>query len=355
MKKYFALKLGLFLILIAFGLSVKAQNNCTVKLDSAKELFSSGQIEEIPSLLDSCLLNGFSKDEQIQAHLLLIQVYLFDSNRDKAEEVMTRFLHLFPNYKVQPNDPAELVELYKSFMVQPTWGLGITSSVNMSQVSVLQHFSTENLNSLSSKYDQNGVGFAAGLHLNKYFRGNLWLSADILYSTSNFKRTDQLGGGNEELSYSEKTGWFSVPLYLNYCIGKGRLAPYLFAGGEFGYLFVDKTYILRQNLINNAISDVVQKSTDNRKNRESINSWAIGGVGLRYRALSGYFDFALGYKYCLMPFVKKGNRYSNNDALYNYQYIDDDFKINRISCSIGYTKLFYKTKKRNIDNAQNIK
>lgn len=347
MKKFFAPQVALFLILIAFSHVGKAQDSCMAKLDSAKELFNSGQIEEIPTLLNPCMQNGLSKEDLIQAHLLLIQVYLFDSNREKAEEVMTRFLHLFPDYQVQPTDPAELVELYKTFVVRPTWGLGLVAGANLSQVSVIQHFSTENLSSLDSKYILGSPGFDAGIRINRFFRRSLWLSLDLMYGTANLKRSDVLSGGKEKLTYTEETGWFSAPLYLNYAFGKGQWVPYVFAGGEVGYLFVDKSRISRHNLTSDSYPDVVQGTRDNRKNRNPLNAWALGGIGLRYKALGGYFNFAMSYKYSLMPLVKKENRYSDNDRLFYYQYIDDDFKLNHISCSLGYTKLFYSSRKRN--------
>ncbi len=352
MEKYFASTLAVLLVLIVLAFPANAQKDCSAKLSYAKELFNSGQIEEIPSLLDSCLQKGFTKEEKIQATLLLIQVYLFDSNREKAEQFMVYFLQNFPNYEVQSTDPIEFVELYKSFKVKPTWGLGVTVGCNLPQVSVLQHFSTENLNHLDSKYSPDGIGFDAGLHLNRYFHSNFWLSLDIRYAMVNFKRKDMLGKNSEELNYSEKTGWLSMPLYLNLSFGKGRLSPYFYAGGDFSYLLVDKSYILRRNLVDNTIPDIVQKSTDIRKNREFLNIWALGGMGLQYKVMGGYFNIAFGYSYCLMPYVKGKNRCSDSNMLYYYQYMDDDFKVNRISCSVGYTKHFYRIKKKKTDNAE---
>ena len=345
MKEFFAPKLALLMVLIVFGLPVNAQTDCVAKLDSAKMLFNSGQIEEIPSLLEPCLRIGFAKQDKIQAYLLLIQVYLFDSNREKAQQIMSEFLHSFPDYDIQPSDPTEFIELYKTFRVKPIWGIGIAGSINASQVLVKQHYSTDNLNKLNSKYSPDILGFDGGLHICKFFKSNIWISADFQYSITNLKRKDILGVKNEALNYSESTGWFTAPVYLSYSIGRGRIAPYIYAGGEAGYLFVDKSYIVRQNLVDNSIPNIEQKSTDNRLNRKSFNAWALGGVGLLYKTMGGYFNLSIGYRYSLMPFVKKENRYANINSLYYYQYIDDDFRINRFSCSIGYTKVFYKIKK----------
>jgi hypothetical protein len=356
MKKPVALLSCLVFIMLALNFSVSyAQDSCATKLKQAKELFESGQIEQIPSLLDSCLQNGFSKDEKIQASRLLIQVYLFDSNLDMARQTMTRFLHDFPEYKSRPDDPAEFIELYKSIKIKTTWGLGFSAGTNMSQVTVVEHFSTENLNKLNSKYSPNGFGIDAGLHINRYFSSYLWLSLDIRYSMMKLKRTDILGNNLEELTYSEKTDWLTSPLYLNVSFGKGKFSPYLFAGGEFGYLFISTSDIRRHNLTDNTVKDVVKHSKNTLRNREPINVWASGGIGLQYKVPGGYFNMTLGYNYCLLPYVNKKNRYTDNDNLFYYQYIDDDFKINRYFCSLGYTKLFYKIKNKRINNAETSK
>lgn len=348
MQMYFASKLHFLLILVVLSLPSKAQfNSCSLKLDSAKELYNSGQIEEIPSLLDSCLKNGFTKEQKIQADLLLIQVYLFDSDREKAEVVMTSFLRDFPDYKIQPNDPIEFVELYKLFKIRPTWGIGINTGANIPQVSVLEHFSTENLNKLNSKYSPSGLGFDFGLHVNRYFfQKNYWISLDIQYSMVNLKRVDILGDNVEEMKYIEKTGWLSAPLCFNLSFGKGKLTSYIFAGAEFGWLLMDNSYIVRRNLAYSSVPNIVQKSKDVRKTREPVNVWAKGGIGLQYKALNGYFNFALGYNYCMLTYNKGSNRYINNDNLFYYQYIEDNFRINRIICSFGYTKPFYRIKKK---------
>ena len=352
LHKHVAPVLHLLLLLIVVTLNAKAQNDCTSKLNHARELFSSGQIEEIPSLLDSCLQNGFTKEEKIQADLLLIQVYLFDSNREKAEMVMNSFLRNFPDYKIQSGDPVEFTELYKSFRIKPTWGLGVIGGINLPHIIVQEHFSTENLNKLNSSYTPAGVGFDFGFHMNRYFQRNLWATLDLQYSIINFKRKDMLGNNLEDINFSEKTGWLSAPLYVNYSFGENKFSPYVFAGADFGYLFVDKTYILRHNRVDNTIPDIVQKSRDNRNNRELINIWAKAGIGLQYRALNGFFNFAIGYNYGLMPYVKGSNQYTDNNGLYYYQYIDDNFKVNRVTCSLGYSRLFYRIKKKKIENVE---
>ncbi|HEY4785884.1 MAG TPA: hypothetical protein VIH57_07535 [Bacteroidales bacterium] len=341
-----------FILVFAFvvlGFSVNAQQDCSSKLDKARELFSSGQIEEIPSLLESCLESGLTKEEKIQATILLIQVYLFDSDREKAEQYMVFFLQNFPEYEVKPSDPAEFKELYKSFELKPVWGIGVIAGSNLPIVSVTQHYSTENLNKLNSKYSPNGIGFDAGLYINKYILPNLWISLNMRYSMINFKRKDMMAD-QEELNYSEKSGWISAPFSINFSLGTSRLSPYLFAGADFGYLISDKSYILKRNLVDKTIPNVVQKSTDIRRNREALGISALGGLGLQYKAMGGYFNISLGFSYYLTPYVKSGTRYSDTNRLYYYQYIDDDFKVHRLSFALGYTKIFYRFMKKKTES-----
>ena len=341
----FARKIVILIFFLTLGLNLMAQDSCSLALDSAKNLFNSGQIEEIPDLLSPCIAKGLSQQEEIQAYLLLVQVYLFDSDMDKAEKTMTEFLGKYPAYKPRPADPAEFVELFKTFRVRPTWGIGINVSPGLADVYVKEKYTTDNFSTLNSKYHPNKLGFGSELQVSRYFGKYFWVAANFQFSTLSLKRTDMLGGNSEELNFTEKTSWFSVPLTLNVSIGKGKWAPYFFAGGEMGYLLSDRTTIVRHNNADSSIPNVTQGTTGNLSNRERNSICALGGVGVQYKILGGYFNFSIGYKYSLKPFVKQGNRYADNNMLYYYQYLDDDFRINRYYCSFGFTTLFYRIKK----------
>jgi hypothetical protein len=339
----------LVLILVVCSLSSSGQYNCTGKLAYAHQLFDLGQIEQIPSLLDSCLEKGFSKDEQADALRLLIQVYIFDSNRSKAEQVMIRYLKIFPEYTLKPDDPVEFTEIYKAFRVMPNWSFGFTAGLNMTQVLVWQHFSTESLNKSNSSYSPAGLGFDAGFHVNRYFMDNLWLSLDVRGLVLKFQRKDVIRSQSEELTYRERSGWITAPLYVNYSVGKGRFSPYAFIGGEAGYLLSSNAEIQRHQL-DNVVPDMTN-SVSVKNSRKALNFWALGGLGVRYKLPGGFLNFSLGYHYAILPYENKNKRYTNSNDLFYYQYVDDDFSVNRFSCSIGYSKLLYKIKKRKVENA----
>lgn len=330
-----------------------AQSTCSEKLNYAQELFTSGQIEQIPELLDSCLKDEFTKQEKAQAYSLLIQTYLFDYNREKAESAMTDFLKQFPGYSPQPSDPVELVELYNTYKVKPVWSFGLIAGPTMSHILVTEHFSTENLSKLNSEYRYK-IGLDAGIRIGRYFSKKIWLSLDVRYSLQDYEKKSFMSNNREELIFKERSNWITVPLQINISFGKGTLSPYIFAGGELGYLIRAEADIKRHDLYEQ-FPTIINKSVSVTNIREPINAWITGGVGAKIRLSKGYFDFNVGYAYCMTPYVDKSKRYSNNNVLYYYQHIDEDFKLNRYFCSVGYNMLLYKIKKKRVDNVDTNK
>lgn len=354
MKKAFICTVVFVCLILSSNFGVYAQDSvCSGKLKYARELFSSGQIEQIPSLLDSCLQKGFSKEEKVQAYKLMVQAYLFDYNRDKAEIAMMKFLQQFPRFVAHESDPVEFVELFRSFQKLPTWGFGFNLGGNLSDISVSKSYTTENPENSKARY-LGKFGFDVGLEIDRYFTNNFWISFLIRYSMLNYRRQNNLNNYQEELIYNERMGWITTPLILNYSIGKKKFSPFFFAGGEFGYLLSARSDIKRHDfaeefpvISNNSISVI--------KSRENMNIWVSGGLGLRYRINSGFWSLSIGYAHGLLPLANKSKRFSNNNMLYYYQYIDDDFKMNRYFCSVGFSKHLYKIKKKKADNAETNK
>ena len=109
-------------LLLVFG-NLTAQN-CTQSLRNAERAYAEGRIGEIPTLLDLCLRGGFNKAEQVKAYRLLTLSYLYQYETASAEKAMLSFLREAPDYKLDPNDPAPFVKLYKRFRTSPVfwWG-----------------------------------------------------------------------------------------------------------------------------------------------------------------------------------------------------------------------------------------
>ena len=85
----YALKPLYFILLFVIGSQYAfSQTDCSVKLDSAQNLFENGIIEEIPQVLNPCIEEGFTREQKISAYKLIILTYLFDDNQQGAESTM---------------------------------------------------------------------------------------------------------------------------------------------------------------------------------------------------------------------------------------------------------------------------
>jgi hypothetical protein len=327
-----------FVILIAvqFSVGLQGQSNCSAQLKLAKQLFDSGQIEQIPSLLDSCLQKGFTAKEKITAYQLLIQTYLFDYNQSKADETMVRFLKDFPNYILSDNDAPEIKELYESFTVQPAWSFELLAGGNMSIIAPKQYFTTFNYQTFENK-NTIGFGYNVGLQATKYFGKHFAASVGAKYVGSEYQNSENNKDGTVNTEIVEKTSWITVPImgYYFYNLKKSNFIPFIFCGAELGILSnsqADLSVRFSGNTPPNKGSGI-----DLTETRNKTNIWISSGIGLKYRLSRGSIKCWAGFNYSLNTFVKKESRYQNMDNILNYQHIDDDFLYNHIFINVSYS------------------
>jgi hypothetical protein len=338
-----SVKIFLFVLFALSSAFSFAQNPCNDKLNYAKQLFESGQIEQIPDILDSCLENGFGKSEENQAYRLLIQTYLFDYNRDKALEVMFWFLKKYPEYTFTASDPLEIKEVFDAYKIQPNWGFGIYGGTTLSQVNSLQNFSVLNLNNLNSAYKQK-LGSNIGLFIEKYMGPHFALSLGFNFKTVNFQNDEISSNNQTSVTLKESTSWYSSPLSFSYVFGKGRVAPFIFCGTDFEILLKAKgDFLLRINQNNNSIISQ-SGSSDIKASRKQFNCSAFGGLGLRYKIPKGYLKLWMGYSYAFTDYVNSSNRYQNINNIMKYGYLDDNMQRNQFTIAFTYSRILYKIK-----------
>jgi hypothetical protein len=333
-------------LLLINVLAISQQSNCSERLKQARELFESGQIEQIPSLLDSCIKVGFSKDEKIQAYRLLIQAYLFDSNIEMADSIMMKLLNQYPDYSIESTDPAEFIELFNTFKFVPLWAIGITIGSNISQAIVIENYSLANINNLNSKYSPEGIGFNAGVYGNKYLKNDLWISMALNYSEYKLENNEFMNNSSEQLVYKEKSQWLSLPITLNRSFFSKKIKPFIHLGAEFDFVTSVSSEIKRITQSKNSPPSIELTNMNINGFRNKFNMSALGGIGATYNCSFGVFQFLAGYRFTILPYVNGNERYSNQSMIYYYQHIDDNFKINNIYFSIGFAHLFYKIKKK---------
>lgn len=334
----------LIVVLTGFvGIAVSGQSGCSSKLEQAKQLFESGQIEQIPSLLDSCLDNGFTKEELEIAYQLLIQTYLFDYNQSKADETMTRFLKKFPNYAVKENDPAEIKELFETFELQNTWSLELMAGGNMSHLIADQYYSTYDLPALetSNKYK---FGFNAGIQVTRYMGNHFGIAFGLKYVMSNYQNIESVSEAYKESKIDENTSWIALPVTFQwYLLEKKRVTPFIFAGAEAGYILYSEADLRTRSSANDAY--IKGEGFDLSKSRNQFQYGLTGGLGLKWRLSRGSFKVWGGYTYNLQSFAKE-NRYANSENILYYHHIDDDFVYNLIFVNVSYSVDLYRIRKK---------
>lgn len=319
------------------------QNLCTQTLKEAHELYDIGRIHEVPALLDSCLQNGFSKAEKIQAYRLMILSYLFQDEDEKAEENLLSLLRLDPDYKVnEAIDPAEFVNLYNTYRTLPVVSIGLLGGVNQSRVSLKQEISTDNQNSSQPKYSP-GYGYQFGLIADILLKKNYQLTTAILFSGKKYEMDNERMFGYTSLNIVESQNWLEIPVTLKYNFGKRKFKTFVQAGLS-GNIFLSSNAILTRVSIADD-NDASGPSVDVSDLRKRFNCSAVMGLGARYKIGYGYVILDIRYNLGLANVVNVENRYSNSELIYYYGHIDGDYKLNNINVSVGYLKSLYKPKK----------
>lgn len=340
---YKALLIIVFVVYVT--VDMHGQSVCADKLTQAKQLFESGQIEQIPLLLDSCLERGFAREDQLVAYQLLIQTYLFDYNQAKADETMTRFLKEFPTYKVQESDPAEIKELFDSYESFPVWSFELMAGANMSHIITNQYYSTYNLQELE-RSDNIKFGFHAGLQASRYFGKHFGVSLGVKYINSSYQHTESVNETNKQSKITENTSWIGVPLSGQWYIISGKtMTPFLFLGAEAGYILESKADFRVK--FDAAGQPTIVKGSDAgmAQVRNRIQYGVTGGLGVKCKFTKGTFKLWAGYTYNLNSFPKS-SRYEDMDKILNYQHVDDRFAYNHIYITASYSLDLYRIRKK---------
>src|SRR5436853_446608 len=110
-----ALSFGVLIIFSSYS-GIFAQNLCSQNLKKAQKEYDEGRLTEVSGILESCLKDGFTRDQKLQAYRLLILTNLFSDQPDIAEQHLLHLLKEDPEYKINPGvDPAEFVTLFNQY------------------------------------------------------------------------------------------------------------------------------------------------------------------------------------------------------------------------------------------------
>lgn len=339
------------LILLFSAIQSYAQlTSCAQTLRLAQSTYEQGRLHEVPSLLQSCLSNGFNKQEKVAAYKLLVLSYLYLEEPQKADEAMLNLLRTDPYFQInEAVDPAEFIGLYKSFRTDPIYRVGVSIGVNTTQPNVKSSVETATNSKSSYKY---GLAFQAGANVEIPLKKDKFtLNPSILFQQKAFDVKSKVSRGtdlNGIERFNTTTGrenetWIAVPITVQYNLfPKSRFNPYL-AGG-FSTDFCLNADITIETIQDNA--GAVQEKTV-KLSRNKINLSAIVGAGGKLSIFGGYFIGEVRYHHGLLNVNNEEKAYDNNDVVFSNNLGDSVFKLNSISITVGYVQNIFNPKKLN--------
>jgi len=341
---------------------------CVLVLKEAEKFYDEGKLEKIPSILDACVESGFSREEKIKAYRLLTLTYLFDDNKEMAEQSIENMLKLDPEHVInEAIDPIEFIYLYNEYRTEPILTYGINGGVNISNVRLIEQYSldNDNLNTDGSNNTYfNKSGFQGGLQGGMMLLKNMHLNVGLTFKTTKIRFTqdyylnsfdnsaDTLSSfGN--LESIENHSWLRVPINFTYDIKiTPKLYTYVRVGGHLGSLVSAKSTLTRTYSTNSSVAPVTGPPEDIRIRRNLLNYGLTGGLGFKYRIPKGNIFLDVRYNYSLRN-LNVGDQYKggtafpvNQNLLYKYYSVDDNIIMDDLAFTIGYSRFFYKPKKK---------
>ena len=348
--------LGLIILSFFFTNKSYSQTLCSQNLSAAQNSFDNGHLYSIPSDLKDCLDNGFTKQEKIQAYKLLTITYLFIDDPISAENSYLSLLHLDPEHQLDPSiDPIELIYLSRKFKTTPIFELTLgKAGMNFSSTSVIHNNGVDNTSLTVEKYTPM-IGFQLGAAANLNITPQLSLNGEFLFSNRRFSYYNVLFVDDPQ-NYIESQVWVEAPFYLKYAFKKNRFYPFIYAGYSLETLLganwsigLDDITRKSDNSVDE-ITPVTGPDVNIKSIRKTFSSSLVFGLGFRYRIGYQYLSFDFRAKGGMKNLVDASKQLDTTDPVieelrFRYGSVEDDFRLNSLSFSIGYVKPLYKPRK----------
>jgi hypothetical protein len=322
-------------LFLAWLLNINAQMNCSEQLIQAQRRFDEGLLDDIPRLLESCLVSGFTKEERLNAQKLLVLTYLFRDDAQNADDEMLRFLKSFPEYSLTPSDPKEFVNLYNTYRTDPILRIEPFLGLNYSLPAVFEHFGVGDLSQNVPEYSS-GFGVSAGANYTDRLNEKLDWSFGLAVHYSGVDYFYQV------FDYTFINGRYSeiyagLPASVRYYFGKRN--TFIKAGIETSFLVSSKNNLSRG--FNTGEDDIIG-TLDLTGYHKRIDIKPFLGVGFSPKFGNVKLLVDAGLRMGTVVPVKKDLRYSNEVAFEKFFFVEDKWIFNHLYLNISYVFSVYK-------------
>jgi hypothetical protein len=318
--------------------------SCAEKLQTAQSLFEKGQVDQVPGLLSGCLKTGFTREESLTAYKLLVQAYLLEDKPEQADSVMLAFLKKNPEYEVSPTDHSSFVSVFNNFVSKVVIQASLHVGSNLPFIMITD---SRGLGSIpgNDKFSPNAFNLFVSGEVKYKISKKLEVNAEIGYSTIKFTTSENINGFSVSQSTESYTR-FEVPLSLTYDITRlGKLVPYARLG--FGAaLNLNPTAKLDYTPSDMIPDEKSQSEIDMKSRRIRMDLFAQAGAGMKLKVREGFFFGELRSNFGLFNQGIFNGYGDSDDPAWLYFKGDNDFRLNTLNLTLGYTRIFYKPSKR---------
>ncbi|OHX65946.1 porin family protein [Flammeovirga pacifica] len=332
----------LFILFFTLG-SLHAQE-CEEAFNKANTFYNEGKLLQVPTILQNCIDSKFeSSSKQLSARRLVILSYLYSDRIDEAEMAMMDLLRENAEYKPTSSDPAELRNLWKKFRTRPIMSLGIFGGATYNQANVKQTFGVgPEVNHQDVEY-KSALNFKVGVSFNYFLSHHLQINASPNYESVAFETVER------PLNYSTSTlketqNYFDIPLTLRFVIlPNKKMKPFIGFGGS-AKLLLNSSIEGIMDYDNDEIADIEATPIDITSQRKALMYGGLLQAGFYLKTRYSHWTVMASYYYALQNFNLPNQRYSNNELIFSYGYVDNDVRMDVLTLTVGIAIDFYKPK-----------
>lgn len=348
--------------LVAFllSLNVDAQiQDCEAVLTQALDEFGQGHFTGIPGMLDECLSTGFSREQRQRAYQLLVQTYLILDDPIGAKASYLNLLRSNPEFIADPErDPIDVVYLSRKFTATPIVSVFAYGGLNTQLARVIyEHLKAPN----ETKTYTPRSGFHLGGGIDWNINDNMVLTGEVNYAYSSYEvysegyfRSRASSETFDALDTKDHQHWLDIPISVKYVDNTGKIRPFGYLGYAVDLLFADYANFGLTN------PDVASITEDNNGNpvfhsasqnlntpskkmtplRNTFNRSFFLGGGIRVKFGLNFVFADLRYSFGNTN-ISNG-KYTDAEVTQDIAFMDDYFRLDRVSLSLGYIWPLYK-------------
>jgi opacity protein-like surface antigen len=203
---------------------------------------------------------------------------------------------------------------------------------------------------VETKYRLQG-GYQLALGVDWNITDQIALAGEVSYMSTSYQKVQSRRFGLDIEEFTDRQKWIRAPISVKYMDKVGQFRPYGMLGYSLNLLTADKGEIVIKNQNksanpgeSNTITEAQSPTlnfTDQR--RFLTHSFFVGG-GVRYKWKLDYLFAEMRYSFG-MNRITDEKKIFDSPNVYQYGHVDDYFRMDHLSVSVGFIRPLYKPRK----------